>query len=101
MYLLFRISIKYLQENNYIRNILNSKSNCFHYLSHKNVVFLKNIYVIIISEDTDPECAKLHHLKKYFSPEHVALAMCSKTRRPHIFSKNDTPMFKYGFTPLP
>ena len=46
-----------------------------------------------MSEDTQ-ECAKLHHLKKYFSPEHVALAMCSKTRRPQ-FSKNDTPMFKY------
>ena len=35
-----------------------------------------------MSEDT-PECAKLHHLKKYFSPEHAALAVCSKTRRPH------------------
>ena len=35
MYLLFRISIKFLQENNYIRNILNGKSNCFHYLLHK------------------------------------------------------------------
>ena len=60
-----------------------------------------------MSEDT-PECAKLHHLKKYFLPEHVALAMCSnfnfqtsKTIGDHKFSKNDTPMFKYGFTPLP
>ena len=25
-----------------------------------------------MSEDT-PECAKSHHLEKYFSPEHVAL----------------------------
>ena len=36
-----------------------------------------------MSEDT-PECAKLHYLKKYFSPEHAALAMCSKTRPPQI-----------------
>ena len=36
-----------------------------------------------MSEDT-PECAKVHHLKKYFLPEHAALAMCSKTRRPQI-----------------
>ena len=36
-----------------------------------------------MSEDT-PECAKLHHLKKYFLPEHVVLAMCSKTKRPQI-----------------
>ena len=31
--------------------------------SIKDIVFLKSIYVIIMSEDT-PECAKLHHLKK-------------------------------------
>ena len=47
----------------YIRNIFNSESNCFHYLFLKRYSFLKNIYVIIMSEDT-PECAKLHHLKK-------------------------------------
>ena len=44
---------------------LNSESNCFHYLFQKNIVFFKNIYVIIMSEDT-PECAKLHYLKKSF-----------------------------------
>ena len=36
-----------------------------------------------MSQDT-PEWAKLHNLKKYFLPEHVALAMCSKTRRAQI-----------------
>ena len=30
-----------------------------------------------MSEDT-PECAKLHHLKKYFLPEHVVLARGAK-----------------------
>ena len=30
---------------------------------------------------------KLHHLEKYFLPEHVALAMCSKPRRPQILLK--------------
>ena len=43
----------------YIRNILNSESDCFHYLVHH---FFQNIYVIIMSADT-PECAKLNHLK--------------------------------------
>ena len=80
MYSLFRISLKFLQENNYIRNILNSKSNCFHYLLHKKCSFSLKY----LCHNYEFECAKLHNLKKKFSPEHVALAMCSKTRRPQI-----------------
>ena len=56
--------------------------------SIKNIVFLKNIYIIIMSEDT-PESAKLHYLKSSFCgnmpPKH--LAMCSKTKRPRSPSK--------------
>ena len=48
-----------ISSTEYIRNIFNSESNCSHYLFHKTkYVFLKIIYVIIMSEDT-PECAKL------------------------------------------
>ena len=68
----------------YIRNIFNCESNCFHYPFHKNIVFLKNT-CHNMSEDT-PECAKLHTLKNSFCvhmlPNH--LAMCSKTKRPQI-----------------
>ena len=38
MYLLFNFS-KISSRNNYIRNILNSKSNCLHYLLHKKCSF--------------------------------------------------------------
>ena len=51
-----------ISSTKYIRNIFNSESNCFHYLFPKKYSFLKNIYVIIMSEDT-PECAKLHHFR--------------------------------------
>ena len=49
---------------------------------------LKNIHVIIMSEDT-PECAKLHNLKIFFFWNMLPnlLAMCSKTRRPQILLK--------------
>ena len=59
MCLLFTISLKFLQQN-----ILETKS-----------------------EDT-PECLKLHHLKISFRGNMPPnpLEMCSKTRRPQIFS---------------
>ena len=51
--------------------LISSESDCFHYLLYKNVIFLENIYVINMSEDT-PECTKLHNLKKCFSGEHIS-----------------------------
>ena len=90
MCLLFTISLKFLQQN-ILETSLTTKVIVSIIFSLKNIVFLKNIDVIIMSEDT-PECAKLHHLKKLFLREHRPmppnpLAMCSKTRRPQIPSK--------------
>ena len=62
MCLLFTISLKFLQQN-ILETSLTAKVYVFMIFSIKNIVFLKNIYVIIMSEDT-PGCAKLHHLKK-------------------------------------
>ena len=62
MCLLFTISLKFLQQN-ILETSLTAKVYVSMIFSIKNIVFLKNIYVIIMSEDT-PECAKLHHLKK-------------------------------------
>ena len=89
MCLLFTISLKFLQQPFGIETSLTAKVIVSIIFSIKKLVFLKNIDVIIMSEDT-PECAKLHHLKKLFSREHMPpnpLSMCSKTRGPQITSK--------------
>ena len=62
MCLLFRISLKFLQQN-ILETSLAAKVIVSSIFSIKNIDYLKNIYIIIMSEDT-PECAKLHHLKK-------------------------------------
>ena len=51
-----------ISSTEYIRNVFNSESNCFHYLFPKKYSFLKKNYVIIMSEHI-PECAKLHHFR--------------------------------------
>ena len=51
--------------------LISSERDCFYYLLNKNVIFLENIYVINMSEDT-PERTKLHNLKKCFSAEHIS-----------------------------
>ena len=51
-----------ISSTEYIRNVFNSESNCFHYLFPKKYSFLKKMYVIIMSEHI-PECAKLHHFR--------------------------------------
>ena len=61
MFILFTISLKFLQEN-ILETSLLAKVIVSIIFSIKNIVFLKK-YVIIMSEDT-PECAKLHHLKR-------------------------------------
>ena len=85
MSLLHDYNFSKISSTEYIRNIFNSESNCFHYLFPKKIVFLKNIYVIIMSEDT-PECAKLQIKKKSFHGNMPPnpLAMCFKIRRPQI-----------------
>ena len=62
MCLLFTISLKFLQQNIF-ETSLTAKVIVSIIFSIKKCCFLKNIYVIIMSEDT-PECAKLHHLNK-------------------------------------
>ena len=61
MFILFTISLKFLQEN-ILETSLLAKVIVSIIFSIKNIVFLKK-YVIIMPEDT-PECAKLHHLKR-------------------------------------
>ena len=92
MCLLFIISLKFLQQN-ILETSLTAKVIVPLSFPLKNIVFYKNIYVIVKSEDTS-ECAKLHHLKNIFCGNMPPnpLAMCPKTRRPQILSKNDTPM---------
>ena len=57
MSLLFTISLKFLQQN-MLETSLTAEVIVSIIFSIKNIVFLKNIYVIIMSEDT-PECAQL------------------------------------------
>ena len=57
MSLLFIIPLKFLKQN-ILETSLTAKVIVSIIFSIKNIVFLKNIYVIIMSEDT-PECAKL------------------------------------------
>ena len=88
MSLLFIISLKFLEQN-ILETSLTAKVIVSIIFSIKNIVFLKNIYVIIMSEDT-PECAKLQIKKKNSFHGNMPpnpLAMCSKTRRPQIPSK--------------
>ena len=65
MCLLFTISLKFLPQN-ILETSLTAKVIVSSIFSIKNIDFLKNTYVIIMSEDT-PECAKFHHCKKQFS----------------------------------
>ena len=87
MCLLFTISLKFLQQN-ILETSLTAKVIVSIIISIKNIVLLKIIYVIIMSEDT-PECPKLHHLKNCFRGNMPPnpLEMCSKTSRPQILSK--------------
>ena len=66
MCLLFTISLKFLQQN-ILETSLTAKVIVFIILSIKNIVFLKNIYVIIMSEDT-----LICTIKKYISREHAS-----------------------------
>ena len=62
MSLLFTIFLKFLQQN-ILETSLTAKVIVSIIFFIKNIVFLKNIYVIIMSDDT-PECAKLQIEKK-------------------------------------
>ena len=62
MSLLFTISLNFLQQN-LLETSLTAKVIVPIIFSIRNIVFLKNMYVKIMSEDT-PECVKLQHLKK-------------------------------------
>ena len=83
MSLPFTISLKFPQQN-ILETSLIVKVIVSIIFSIKDIFFLKNIYVIIMSEDI-PEGAKLL-IKKSFHGNMPPnpLAMCSKTRRPQI-----------------
>ena len=84
MSLTFTISLKFLQQN-ILETSLTAKVIVSIIFSIKNIFFLKNIYVIIMSEDI-PEGAKLLIKKNSFHGNMPPnpLEMCSKTRRPQI-----------------
>ena len=66
MCLLFTSTLKNFQQN-ILETSLTAKVIVSIIFSIKTMFFLKNSYVIIMSEDT-PECAKLHYL--------ITLLMC-------------------------
>ena len=84
---LLSISLKFLQPN-ILETSLTAKVIVSIIFSIKNIIILKNSYVIIMSEGT-LECAKLRHFKNSFRGNMPSnpLAMCSKTRRPQVLSK--------------
>ena len=97
---MFSISLKFLQQN-MLETPFAAKLIVFTtHPPQKNIIFPKNIYVIIMSECTfTPECTNLHDLKKkgFGGTCPNPLAMYCNTS--HSL-KNYTPMIEYGFIPL-
>ena len=90
MCLLFTISLKFLQQN-ILETFLTAKVIVSILFSIKNIVFLKNIYAIIMSElqktlQNAPNFTVQKNSFRGNMPPNP-LAMCSKTRRPQILTK--------------